>query len=460
MKLLTVGKSAIFAAIVIIGSMFTLSGYAQLSGQDQEKEEETAFGNFLYSEASDATRAEMIELLNREDPTIGIFAHSLSMGLPIDETLEAAVRNNSDRGREYYVSAAFLLPLLDSADNIRFTTYDFDDMDKADSAREVLKRFFDDREILSFTPEWHYGESHMQVAVSELKELVKEYDSNNYWYKEDDLSKNPKPSRPIFIQMFSDNGSVVINDLDRINKADDNSTLPVVFVFNDNFERPVSRMTQPVTVKSVIADYNGNNLMVTPTPEWSLREYHTLADIDELYDVFRVPEKDDVDSERWQEIENRIKQDGIRESFIITILPGGGASAGASGSSDDNKSSNGLGSGLEVLGDGAVVNRLDKIAVAKSLGYTELPVVFYYVDNQRVKPYRLGLRHLAYVAVQAGMSPSSVAFTGVGTPGTTTGGNGGFGPPPPVPPTPTPPRPPVTPEPPEPPRCPSPPCAL
>lgn len=449
MKFMRYGKP--FIRVVVVSALFALNSI--LYAQSDSQVEETSFGEFLYSEASEATLTELLALLDREDPTIGIFSHALSMGVPIDEMLDAAVRHKKDHGRDYYVSAAFLLPLLDFSARKRFSTYELDDLEDPNSATEVIQRFFDSEETLETTPDWHLGEAHMQVGVAELKDIVSQY-SKDFWYRKDQDSQPADPSRPVFIQLYTDNESAIINDVDRINQLhqqNPDATLPVVFVFNTVLERPVSRMTQPVTVKSVVADYYANNLMVTPTPEWELREFHTLAKVEELYEVFNIPEQDDIEEERWAAAVADVQRNGIKDSFIVTVLPSG--SAGGSGGTLGT-----LGSGLEVLGDGVVINRVDRIAAAKHLGYTELPVVFYYVDNQRVKPYRLGIRRLGYVAMQAGLSPSQVGFSGAGVPGdgVPTGGNGGFGPPPPPPPTP--PRPPRPPQPPEPPACPSPPC--
>jgi len=440
----------------LVLGLFLGLGVSSYSVSQSENEDKTNFASYLYAEASDATRAEMLDLLDRDDPAVGIFAHSISMGLPVEELLEAAVRNDVDKGNQYYSAAGFLLPLLDFNEKQLFGEYALDDLEDQSSASEVIKKFFEERSRLENRPDWHTGEYHILTPVSELKEILDASDSaKDNWYVVDGDSDKPSPSRPIFIQLYSDTDSVIINDAEKINRVFSTSpqaTLPIVFVYNTTYERPVSRMTQPATVKSIISDYYSNGTMVTPPPEWDLREYHLMSTVTELEDVFNIPEEDDIDPDLWNATVADIKQNGIDESFLITIIPGG--SLGSTGT----RSATGLDRGIEVLGEGAVVNRLDKIAVAKSLGYTELPVSFYYIDNQRVKPFRLGLTRLAQVAVQAGMSPASLGYAGVGTPGAPNvpGGNGGFGPPPPPPETPRPP--PVAPPPPKPPVCTSPPC--
>lgn len=461
MKLLSVSKSLLPSISLVFGFGALVGGVQAQSNNDG------SFGTFLYSEASDATRAEMLDLLDREDPTVGIFAHALSMGLPVDELLEAATRNNVDKGQQYYSAAGFMLPLLNFNPKQSFDKYSVEDLENRNSASEVITKFFDDRAKIEFQPDWHTGEYHMLVPVSELKKILDDSASAASWYIADNVSTKPSPSRPVFIQLYSDISAVLINDAEKINRVfatRPNATLPVVFAFNTTAERPVSRMTQPSTVKSIIDDYYTNGTMVTPPPEWDLREYHVLASIDQIEEVFTIPNKDDIADDRWQAITRELEKSGLDESFVVTIIPGGNLG------STNSRSSNGLDSGIEVLGEGAVMNRLDRVAVAKSLGFTEFPVSFYYIDNQRVKPFKEGLPGLAYISVQAGMSPASLGFAGVGSPGTTgvPGGRGGFGNPPttPTPPTVTPPTtptptptPPVAPPPPSTPVCPSPPCS-
>ena len=454
---------AIKPSSLVLGVLLGLgvSSYAVSQSQSEDK---ANFASYLYAEASDATRAEMLDLLDREDPAVGIFAHSVSMGLPIEELLEAAVRNDVDKGSQYYSAAGFLLPLLDFNEKQLFGEYALEDLDDSNSASEAIEKFFEKRSRLETRPDWHTGEYHMLSPVTELKKILDASSSaSNNWYVVDEDSDKPSPSRPVFIQLFSDTDSIIVNDAEKINRVFSTSpeaTLPVVFVYNTTYERPVSRMTQPATVKSIISDYYANGTMVTPPPEWDLREYHLMATMAELEDVFNLPEEDDIDPDRWQAIVADIKQNGIDESFLVTLIPGG--SIGSTGT----RSATGLDRGIEVLGEGAVINRLDKIAAAKTLGFTALPVSFYYIDNQRVKPFRLGLTGLAQVAVQAGMSPASLGYAGVGAPGISSvpGGNGGFGTPPPVVPIATPPvnTPPVrTPPPiiPDAPPCTSPPCS-
>lgn len=448
-------KSIVLALVLV--SVIGMSSYA---ASQTKYENKTGFASYLYAEASDATRTEMLDLLDRDDAAIGIFAHSISMGLSVDELLEAAIRNDVDKGGQYYSAAGFLLPLLDFNEKQLFDEYALEDLEESKSAKEVINKFFEERSRLEKRPNWHMGEYHMLVPVAELREIIRSSNNSNkhYWYLVDQNSRKPSLNRPIFIQLYTDIPSIVVNDAERINEVfltNPKATLPVVFVYNTGYERPMSRMIQPATVTSIISEYYADGLMVTPPPEWDLREYHLMAAMSELEEVFNIPTEEDVAPARWQAIVANIQQKGIDESFLITVIPNGSLG------STDTRSATGLDRGIEILSEGAVINRLDKIAVAKSLGYTELPVSFYYVDSQRVKPFRLGLTGLAYIAVQAGMSPASLSYAGVGMPtssNASSGGNGGFGSPPPTPVLTPPPALPSPPSLPEKPDCTSPPC--
>jgi hypothetical protein len=67
-----------------------------------------------------------------------------------------------------------------------------------------------------------------------------------------------------------------------------------------------------------------------------------------------------------------------------------------------------------LMGQGLIFNRPDLIAALNALGVTKVPVVFYYVDSARVKPYIRGPRALIQAAV------------GISVPHLPTDGSGGI----------------------------------
>jgi len=392
-------------------------------------------GSYIYSEPSDETRAEILDLINHKEDTSQVYLQGLSLGLPIDELLQASVRNDVDNGNRYLKSAGGLLPLVGFRSDDTFGSYSLSDV-SAPSATSVIDRFFANDERVAEQPDWQVGEYHLMVPVSELKALSNKYNDGNYWYVSDDASQIASAARPVFIQLYTEHDYAIINDIDKVNRlmaSNPSAELPVVFVFNDVLERPVSQMTQPATVANIVEDYRQYDLMVTPPPEWSLREYHSMVSIQSLEDYFGLPTSQDMASEKWAEIVSKVKNNGIHDSFIVTVLKNGAAS---------NEKS-------------AILNRADLVSAAKYLGYTEVPVSYFYTDERRLAPYYGGYRGLSYSAVQAGL-PSNILPTPVGVV-PVVAGNGGIN----SPRVPTPTPPPVVEEPPtEPPTCASPPCNM
>jgi len=333
-------------------------------------------GSYIYSEPSDETRAEILDLMNHKQDSSQVYLQGLSLGLPIDELLQASVRNDVDNGNRYLKAASKLLPLVGFSSNEAFGSYSLSDI-SAPSATTVIDRFFAKDERVSERPDWQVGEYHLMVPVSELKALSNKYNDGNYWYVSDEASQIASAARPVFIQLYTEHDYAIINDIDKVNRlmaSNPDAELPVVFVFNDFLERPVSQMTQPATVTNVVDDYRQYGLMVTPPPEWSLREYHSMVSIQSLEDYFGLPTAQDMSEQKWAEVVSKVKNTGINDSLIVTILE------------DDNSS----------VDKSAVLNRADLVSAAKYLGYTEVPVSYFYMDQRRVTPYRGGYRGLSY----------------------------------------------------------------
>ncbi len=374
-------------------------------------------GRLFYSEPSDETRAEILSLLNSKTSTKDVFLQGLSMGLPLDGLLEASIRNNQDKGQHYFNTANSLLSTVGYNSITSYPSYSVSDLGGDATASAVIDRFFSKGMKLSGTPDWQVGEYHMMVSASELQSLSNQYNDGNYWYLTDENTQPASASRPVFIQLYSEHDYAIINDAAKIsslNATNPAAKLPVVFVFNDIRERPVSQMTQPVTLQNVIEDYRQYNLMVTAPPEWSSREYHAKVPVSSLESYFTLPSEQDVPAETWASLTSQISSQGLNESFLISVIDNGEA----------------------------ILNRADKLAVAKYMGYSEVPVSYYYVDGRRVSPYKKGYRGLQTTAASAGYATGMTSGSVGVLPSNK--GTGGIGerkvvvvtpPPPPPPPT-------------------------
>ena len=278
------------------------------------------------------------------------------------------------------------------------------------------------------------------ASAAELKRLQAPQ-KDVRWYRTkstQDVSK-----RPIFVSLYEANESVLIDSEDRINEAlaaDPHALLPVVFVFNRLNERSVDEIGYPKTIRGIQKAFAEESLMVTPTPEWQLGEYHIYGGLNEVYDVFEIPEEEDFEPEAWAKLISEAEDYSVTNtSFLFVVLGSGEDDINTSklafteeqlyAAWDDPRSEeaypytapeNGKPVTLEnIMGKGVIFNRPDLVAALHALGVQQVPIAFYYIDNSRVKPFIKGPRALIQAAIGAGTPPGSF-------------GGGGFNPPPPA----------------------------
>lgn len=407
--------------------------------------EDTEFGSLLYNEASLPTRLEVLRLLSKETPSALVFLQAVSMGLGIDDVLSAAVRYEPNKGRDFAQSAITILPWLDDTEGYDYGSYELDDLNRDDESKpysiaEVAERFFENREILLPHPDWYEGQIHFQASAAELKELGTE-NRLVKWYRNN--STKATRERPVFVSLYEANHDIVIDGEDRIEKALEeygpDARLPVVFVYNRLNERPIDQLEYPKTILGLQKAFTENSLMVTPTPEWQTGEFHIQAKLEEIYQIFEMPEEEDFEPEHWQRLLEEAENYNVADTSFLCValstgegdelsrrsIPAGTVFA----SYDDPRSEGGFPYAApggdfnleEMLRTGLIINRLDLIAALNTLGVTEIPLSFYYINSARVKPYTRGPRGLLALAI------------GLDVPGTP-GGTGGFGPPPEDPP--------------------------
>jgi len=406
--------------------------------------DDTVFGEQMYNEPSTPTKLEMLRLLSKDTPSLLVFMTAVSMGLGIDEVLQAAVKYDPSKGRDLASSAVNLLPVLTDSNNYLYSSYELEDLEREDdsqpySVERVVKKFFEERLVLRPYPDWFDGQYHFLASAAELQR-IQAASKRGRWYNTKSTEK--VSGRPIFVSLYEATGSVLIDGEDRITevlKEDPDARLPVVFIFNRLNERAIDEIAYPRTIRGLHDAYIEKNLILTPTPEWQLGEYHTYAKVEEFYEIFQIPEEEDFEPEAWQKLIREAEAYSVTNTAFLLVIVGG----------DDNgeqKAKLGITSGqlyaawddprteqdfkytpskdgdpitLEnILGKGLIFNRPDLIAALNALGVTKVPVAFYYIDSSRVKPYTKGPRSLIQAAIGAGTPPGSF------------GDGGGFTPPP------------------------------
>jgi hypothetical protein len=129
--------------------------------------EDTEFGDLMYTEASTSTKLEMLRLLSKETPSMMVFMHAVSMGLNIEDILQAAVKYEPSKGRDLAAAAVNMLPLMADSESYSYSSYLLEDLDREDEAEpysveEVANKFFEDRLVLRPYPEWFDGQYQQQ----------------------------------------------------------------------------------------------------------------------------------------------------------------------------------------------------------------------------------------------------------------------------------------------------------
>jgi hypothetical protein len=384
---------------------------------------------------------------------------AVSMGMDIGTVLQASVNYEPSKGRDMASSAVTLLPLMTKSTKYTYAGYELEDLERDDenkpySVAKVLERFFESRKVLRPYPDWFDGQFHFMASAQELLQLQKPQ-KDIRWYRT--KSSQGVSKRPIFVSLYEATGDVLIDGEERIIDALKNNPdaqLPVVFIFNRLNERPIDRLGYPLTLKGMQSAYAEKRLILTPPPEWQLGEYHMYSKVSEFYDVHEIPEEEDFEPEAWQKLLDEAEDYSVTDTAFLSVIMGGPEDENDSRSAniaitdaqlyaawDDPRSESSFPyvtpkdspavSLKNILKKGAIFNRPDLIAALNALGVERVPVVFYYLDDSRVKPYLKGPKSLIQAAI------------GISNPNGPFGGGGGITPPPPTP---------------EPPLCASPPC--
>lgn len=305
---------------------------------------------------------EFARLFNLGYPPATVMMHAISTGMSINDILYMAVKSDPDRAREFYDTAESLLPSLPGwvcqadSDRNRYTTeLDLSELGDNPSIRRIAGLFIDeDRRVVPF-PDWSQGRVHMEASVEELAGLV----NDEQWYVpgSDDGTPRTAPNRPVFVSVYKHSGEIVVDSgVERVRRVQGQGveTLPVVLVYNDVLQRPVSSFEPGVTVGELANEFFGEGIELTAVPEWRVGDHHKTVTVEELREVVDVPLRDDIPADRWDSVAREIRANGLKlpEPLLVTLVRSGRGRAW--------------------------VNDPTTVAVAEDLGVEELPVVLFY----------------------------------------------------------------------------------
>jgi len=305
---------------------------------------------------------EFARLFDLGYPPATVMMHAVSTGMSINDILYIAVKSDLSRAQEFYDTANSLLPALPGwvcqagGQTERYTrTLGPDELGDDPTILRVAQSYFESGKRVVPFPDWSQGRVHMQARVSELVDLV----GDEQWYVAGRSDGSPRtvPNRPVFVSLYKHNESIVVDSgIQRIQRAAEQGRerLPVVLVYNNRRQRPISAFGRDATLGRLAEAFYADGIELTAVPEWQVGDHHKKATPEELGEIIEVPDREDISEDRWETLEQEIRNNGMELSrpLLMTLVRSG--------------------QGRAWLDDPA------KVAVASELGMSSLPVVLFY----------------------------------------------------------------------------------
>jgi len=294
-------------------------------------------------------------------PPASIMLQGVSLGMTLDDIVYLSVRSDPTRAGELYDTAVSLLPSLPGwvcrtgEVRDRYADYiELDQLSQKNSIAAVANEWFDNNRQLSPFPKWKRGQAHMNASVSELASLL---DAQKYWYK-----PGGGRSSPLFVSLYKDSNEIVVDGgVEAINQAQQagKSTIPVVIVYNQNNQRPLSRYSSEATVTEIANEFYNNRIEITPVPEWKDGDFHMLATIGDLKGLVNNADANKISAEEMAAAKQEIAANGgtVKDPLLLTLFRSG-------------------------TGD-AWIDRPATLEAAEDLGVSQVPVTLLYQEIDR-----------------------------------------------------------------------------
>ncbi len=305
---------------------------------------------------------EIRDFIRNGYPAQSIYLHGIGLGISIDDLVFLMARADPDNTDEYVNIAIDMLPFLPSwacrsgvMDRYAPNDYSPGQLPEVASLQDIADRFFENNERLSPFPDWSNNNVHANVPTAE----VQQYLNPEYWYN---VGRNDRPvNEGIMVSLYKHDNSIVVDgNLGQLQQAIQNgvATVPIVVIYNETFQRPISAFGSDVTTGQVIDAFSNDQTQITMVPNWqgSYGDYHHIADIDELEQYVELPAKEDVEASLWQAMQVELTRSGYSENPVIVML----------------------------YGQQVWIDEPERLAAAKDLGVTEVPVIYLYHSIDRL----------------------------------------------------------------------------
>lgn len=320
-------------------------------------------------------------LLGAGYPPASVILHGVSMGVPIDDVVEMTVRANPEDAAKVYDIAASMLPSLPGWACRAVGTSPWRQGQLGAGAfdgktvAQVADAYFNGGLRAQPIPDWQNGDFHIEADVEEIVGLSTH---DAHWYR--GLVANTASVRPVFVSLYRDRQAIVIDaDSQRLAARQAAGKVPVVFLFNDVFQRPVSDYREDTDVETIAEDFFAGGYELTAVPDWQQGDYHLMANVDELDRLFGAPELASMSLET----RNALAADADSTAPIkITLLREGAQ---------------------------LWIDQPERLSAAMAAGKRRVPVVFYYHGFDRLAcgvSASSCLQHVCRGVIDGGGDPS------------------------------------------------------
>jgi hypothetical protein len=238
-------------------------------------------------------------------------------------------------------------------------TYPVEALPLTEGVFEVVRRYFEDKAVIGPPIEWLNGEYHRMFDAAEISELP----TSAYWYLPGGSDPFASPKRPEaqLIALFWSTKQAVLDGhtIGPLQESASGGMVPVVFVFNEDNEVPVSFFGPNVTLKELIDAYFQRGIKVAEVPVWYAGDHHLVTATSELEQLFDIPDLGDIDPAQRELIAAELIAYGFtNKPLAVSILEDSG---------------------------GRTLDQPERVRVAASLGIEAIPtVIFYYSGSSHL----------------------------------------------------------------------------
>jgi hypothetical protein len=243
---------------------------------------------------------------------------------------------------------------LQVANDRKFPAYQMDDLPEGNKAREIVRRYLEDAEVIEPSPRFRNGGSHGSFSVAELMEFV----SPEYWYMPENSQAILADKRPdtLLVSLYVGiNKAVIDNHAFKAMQELHGDSIPTLFVFNDTNVVPVSYFGPNVSMEEVLKAYTDRGIRTADVPMWELGDINinpSGAEFEKLFD--NIPALEDIPPDRQAALQVDLEKNGFSKKPIFVSVMGGT--------------------------DTIAVDQPERVRVAMSMGIKNIPTLIQVVE--------------------------------------------------------------------------------